>query len=623
MNYSELGLKVGLEIHQQLNTKKLFCNCPSKLVESDEIKAIRELHAVRSEIGEIDIAALEEEKKGRKFKYISPSEATCLVELDEEPPHEVNKEALDVALTVALMLNAKIIDEIHFMRKIVIDGSNPSGFQRTALIAVEGKVKGIRIKTICLEEEAARKVSDEGQYVTYNLDRMGIPLIEIATYPDISDPNQAREVAEEIGLILRSTKKVKRGIGTIRQDLNISIKDGARIEIKGVQELDLIPLIIEKEVERQLHLINLKKELNKRLKKEDLKFEPKDVSDAFKNTKSKFIKRALSSGLKVYALKLPKMAGLLSLGGDYRLGRELSSYVKVKVGLKGILHSDELPNYGISIEEVENVKRFLGASSDDAFVLVIADETKAIDALRVVHERVLLAFDGVPEEVRRALPDGNTEYMRPLPGAARMYPETDVPPIRVSESYIESLKAKLPEKFEDKIKRFVKEYSISEDFAKTIVRRGFDDLFEASVKMGVAPTIVAKTLLSTLEEVKKEVGSIESITNEVILETFKGLSNGLFSKEAIPEILKYVAKEGYRPIEKICEELGLKLLSEDELRKIIRESVEELRDVIKERGLKAMSIVMGKVMSTVRGKADGKLVSKLVQEEIKRTIGEE
>jgi len=623
MNYSELGLKVGLEIHQQLDTKKLFCNCPSKLVESNEVKAVRELHAVRSEVGEIDIAALEEEKKGKKFKYIAPSEASCLVELDEEPPHEVNEEALEVALTVALMLNAKIIDEIHFMRKIVIDGSNPSGFQRTALIAVEGRVKNVRIKTICLEEEAARKVSDEGQYVTYNLDRMGIPLIEIATYPDINDPEQAREVAEEIGLILRSTKKVKRGLGTIRQDLNISIKEGARIEIKGVQELDLIPIIIKKEVERQLHLINLKKELNKRLKKEEIKFEPRNVSEAFKDTKSKFIKRALSSGLKVYALKLPKMAGLLSLGGDYRLGRELSSYVKVKVGLKGILHSDELPNYGISEEEVKNVKKLLEASENDAFVLVIAEETKAIDALKVVYERVLLAFDGVPEEVRRALPDGNTEYMRPLPGAARMYPETDVPPIRVSESYIESLKAKLPEKFEDKVRRFVKEYSINEDYAKIIVRRGFDDLFETSVKMGIAPTIVAKTLLSTLEEVKKDVGSIENITSEVIIETFRGLSKGLFSKEAIPEILKYVAQKGYRPIEEICEELGLKLLSEEELREIIKENIEALRDVIKERGLKAMSIVMGKVMSVVRGKADGKLVSKLVQEEIKRIIGED
>jgi len=623
MNYSELGLKVGLEIHQQLDTKKLFCNCPSKLVESNEVKAVRELHAVRSEVGEIDIAALEEEKKGKKFKYIAPSEASCLVELDEEPPHEVNEEALEVALTVALMLNAKIIDEIHFMRKIVIDGSNPSGFQRTALIAVEGRVKNVRIKTICLEEEAARKVSDEGQYVTYNLDRMGIPLIEIATYPDINDPEQAREVAEEIGLILRSTKKVKRGLGTIRQDLNISIKEGARIEIKGVQELDLIPIIIKKEVERQLHLINLKKELNKRLKKEEIKFEPRNVSEAFKDTKSKFIKRALSSGLKVYALKLPKMAGLLSLGRDYRLGRELSSYVKVKVGLKGILHSDELPNYGISEEEVKNVKKLLEASENDAFVLVIAEETKAIDALKVVYERVLLAFDGVPEEVRRALPDGNTEYMRPLPGAARMYPETDVPPIRVSESYIESLKAKLPEKFEDKVRRFVKEYSINEDYAKIIVRRGFDDLFETSVKMGIAPTIVAKTLLSTLEEVKKDVGSIENITSEVIIETFRGLSKGLFSKEAIPEILKYVAQKGYRPIEEICEELGLKLLSEEELREIIKENIEALRDVIKERGLKAMSIVMGKVMSVVRGKADGKLVSKLVQEEIKRVIGED
>ncbi|HHC19131.1 MAG TPA: Glu-tRNA(Gln) amidotransferase GatDE subunit E, partial [Euryarchaeota archaeon] len=203
MNYRELGLKVGLEIHQQLDTKKLFCNCPSILVESDKKVAIRELHAVKSEVGEVDIAALEEEAKGRRYVYLAPKESSCLVELDEEPPHELNREALEIALTIALMLNAKIIDEVRFMRKIVIDGSNPTGFQRTALIAVDGEIHGIKIKTICLEEEAARKIKEENNKVIYNLDRMGIPLIEIATEPTIDDPEKAREVAEAIGLILR------------------------------------------------------------------------------------------------------------------------------------------------------------------------------------------------------------------------------------------------------------------------------------------------------------------------------------------------------------------------------------------------------------------------------------
>ncbi len=622
MNYRELGLKVGLEIHQQLDTKKLFCNCPSILVESDKKVAIRELHAVKSEVGEVDIAALEEEAKGRRYVYLAPKESSCLVELDEEPPHELNREALEIALTIALMLNAKIIDEVRFMRKIVIDGSNPTGFQRTALIAVDGEIHGIKIKTICLEEEAARKIREENNKVIYNLDRMGIPIIEIATEPTIDDPEKAREVAEAIGLILRSTKRVKRGIGTIRQDLNVSIRGGARVEIKGVQELDLIPTIIKKEVERQLHMLRLIEELKNRVKKEELKFEPKDLTYLFKNTRSKLIKRALDSGMRVYGLKLKGMRGLLSLGGDYRLGKDLAVYVKVKTGLRGIIHSDELPGYGITEEEIKDIMRVLNSGENDAFVLVIANEESALKALNAVYERVLMLFDGVPAEVRRALPDGNTEYMRPLPGAARMYPETDVPPIRITDDLLNKLRENIPEKFEEKVKRFVSQYGIHEDQAKTIIRRNLDDIFEKAVALGIKPSIVVKTLLGTIEEVRKDIGDIKNLTEDVLMEVFEGLSRNKFSKEAIPEILKYIAGRGYRPIDEICEELGLKLMSEDEVRAIIREIVNDLKEIILKRKMGAMGIVMGKVMDIVRGKADGKLVSKLVKEEIKKVLGE-
>ncbi len=477
IDYEKIGLKVGLEIHQQLDTRKLFCNCPSKLVEDDEVKFFRELRAAKSETGEVDIAALEEEEKGRIYKYIAPKECTCLVESDEEPPHEVNPEALEIAIEIALLLKAELVDEIYFMRKIVIDGSNTSGYQRTALIALNGEVKGIGIKTICLEEEAARKIREEDGAVVYNLDRLGIPLVEIATEPEIHDPEKAREVAEEIGMILRSTKRVKRGLGTIRQDLNISIEGGARIEIKGVQELDLIPEIVRKEAERQLFLIQLKEELNSRIRPEDLKFEIHDVTEAFRECKSKFVRKAIERGGRVLGIKLKKLKGLIGKGGDYRLGRELASRVKVKTGLKGILHSDELPGYGISEEEVKKVRKILGADEEDAFVLVIADEERGRKALEVVFERVLEAFKGVPEEVRRALPDGNTEYMRPLPGSARMYPETDIPPIRIDEKLVEKIKESLPETFEEKVKRYVKEYGIKEDEAWTILRKGYDEIF--------------------------------------------------------------------------------------------------------------------------------------------------
>ncbi|MGC9121752.1 MAG: Glu-tRNA(Gln) amidotransferase subunit GatE, partial [Thermogladius sp.] len=270
LDYEKLGLRVGLEIHVQLDTReKLFCGCPTKLVEEDSVDVFyRELRPSRSELGEVDPAAVLEWKKGRRFKYNSPRSASCLVEADEEPPHQMNREALEVALAVALSLNMRIVDEVHVMRKIVIDGSNVSGFQRTSLIAMNGWLEDeegrVRIQTLCLEEDAARKVGETEYEVEYKLDRLGIPLVEIATAPDIHSPEQARRVAFKIGQLVRLTGRAKRGLGSIRQDVNISITGGGKVEIKGIQHLYMIPRVIEYEVLRQLRLLEIREELRRR-----------------------------------------------------------------------------------------------------------------------------------------------------------------------------------------------------------------------------------------------------------------------------------------------------------------------------------------------------------------------
>lgn len=275
MNYQKLGFKCGLEIHQQLETRKLFCNCPSIVHdENPDIKVTRKLRAVAGETGAIDKAAEYEKQKNKIYIYEACSSSSCLVELDEEPPHKINKEALEVTLEIAMLLNAKIVDNVQVMRKTVVDGSNVSGFQRTALIAVDGYIdtsKGkVTIALICLEEEAAKKIKEDDKSVTYRLDRLGVPLVEIATDPDIKDAEHAKEVASILGMILRSTNKVKRGIGTIRQDINVTIKGHPRVELKGFQDLKSIPKTIEKEVKRQAE--NLKKK--KKLKEEVRKVEP-------------------------------------------------------------------------------------------------------------------------------------------------------------------------------------------------------------------------------------------------------------------------------------------------------------------------------------------------------------
>ncbi|NJE12403.1 Glu-tRNA(Gln) amidotransferase subunit GatE [Thermococcus sp. LS2] len=620
LNYKELGLKVGLEIHRQLDTKKLFSPVPSELHEEVDFTFQRRLRPTMSELGEIDQAALEEFKKGRTYVYEGNYKFSDLVYMDEEPPHMPDEEALRVALQIAYLLNATPVDEIHFMRKIVIDGSNVSGFQRTAIIAMNGKVDtpwgSVGIPTICLEEDAARIIEREDSKVIYRIDRLGIPLVEISTTPDIHHPEQAKVVAKYIGDALRATRKVKRGLGTIRQDLNVSIKGGARIEIKGVQELDMIPIIIEREVLRQLNLLKIRDELKKRgANEEELKEEFYDVTDIFENTQSKIIAKTIKKGGKVLALKLPKFRGLIGyeIQPGRRLGTEMADRAKKYV--KGIFHIDELPNYGITQEEVNAVIERLGLGEQDAFVLVAAEEEIAKKALREVLQRAREALHGVPEETRRALPDGNTQYMRPLPGKARMYPETDIPPILITKEMKEEILANLPELPQAKVERYVKEFKIDKSLAKTLVDDERDELFEELIEMGVKPSLAASILVVVLKGLKKEV-PIENITDEHIKEAFKLYLDNKIAKEAFEEIFKELALHPEKTALQVAEEKGLTLLSLEEVEKIIDEILQQNIDVIKAKGMGAMGMIMGRAMAKLRGKADGKLVSQLVRKKI-------
>ena len=612
MDYEKLGFKAGLEIHQQLATHKLFCRCPSELEENLSYAFSRRLRPVQSERGDVDRAAIEEAKRKRKFLYHAGN-SCCLVEADEEPPHSANEEAIDIVIMIALLLKADIVDEIHFMRKIVIDGSNTTGFQRTALIALNGVVDGIGIETICLEEDAARKIKEEGNRVYYALDRLGIPLIEIATKPDIKNPKQAMEIAYKIGMILRGTKKVKRGIGTIRQDLNVSIKEGARVEIKGVQELNDISKILENEVKRQIELIEVMKEL-KRRNADDFMVEIKNVDFIFEKTKSNFLKK----NKPILACCLPKFGGLLKgiKYPNFRLGKEIAMYAKKRKG--GIIHSDELPNYGISNEEIRNLKKFLKCNNEDAFILSAGKN--ANDAIYEAVKRVKMALKGVPEEVRKAMPDGYTEYMRPLPGAARMYPETDVPPIRVSKEKIEKIKKMLPEMPDKKIERMAKQYKISREEAKQLVFTARDEIFEElATRHKGYEKIITRILLNIIGEMEKEGYNVESIIPRID-EVINGIENKKYAKEAIDAILRYLAKNPQASIEKAVKECKIVALDEYKIREIIKKVIEEKIDFIKERKERAISPLMGLLMKDLRGKADGALINKILIEEIKKVI---
>ncbi|OGD47003.1 glutamyl-tRNA(Gln) amidotransferase subunit E, partial [Candidatus Bathyarchaeota archaeon RBG_13_46_16b] len=333
--------------------------------------------------------------------------------------------------------------------------------------------KVIPIQHLSLEEDAARKTGDEeGNIIRYHIDRLGIPLIEVTTAPVIYSPNEAGEVALAIGSILRATGKVKRGLGTIRQDINVSITNGALIEIKGVQELELVPLAVEFEVQRQLNLLKIGEELRGNgIKEDEIRAEFNEVTDVFKLTKSKVIRRALDNKQQVLAVRLPKFRGFLKreLLPGFRLGTEMADRARFWGRVGGIFHTDEMPAYGVTPEEVHDLRAFVKAEEDDAVVFVADALENAQDALKAVVERAKEAIKGVPEETRAANPDGTTRYMRPKPGAARMYPETDIPQIQITQDHIQTIRSELPELPEQKMSRLVSGYGLNQKLAKQIL----------------------------------------------------------------------------------------------------------------------------------------------------------
>ncbi|MEM1508053.1 MAG: Glu-tRNA(Gln) amidotransferase subunit GatE [Candidatus Bathyarchaeia archaeon] len=630
INYKELGLKVGLECHQQLATReKLFCKCPPQLFKGEpEMLFMRRLRPTQSELGQIDPAAYFEFQKGVKILYEADGKTSCLVEMDEEPPHELNREALEIALIIALMMNAKPVDEIYVMRKIVIDGSNTTGFQRTCVVALNGSIevdgKTIPIQHVSLEEDAARKMGEEGLLVRYRIDRLGIPLVEVTTGPLINTPEEAEKVALAIGRILRATRRVKRGIGTIRQDLNISIRDGALVEVKGVQELELISKVVEYEVQRQLNLLKIRDELKKRgVKDEDLREEFFDVTDVFKGTKCRVLQRAIGQGARVFAVKLPRFSGLLGfeLIPGLRFGGELSDRAKFWGRVGGILHTDELRSYGVSDEEISELRRRVNASEEDAIVLVADKIENAMDALKAVVERAREALKGVPEETRAANPDGTTRYMRPRPGAARMYPETDVPPVKITKDYLEKLKKALPEPPEETVRRLMGEYGINEKLARQLSDSEYTDLFEAIVKeTGVTPTVVAATLTETFKALRREGVNLDAISDEQIIEIFRLVSLEKTSKESIPEIVRWLAKHEDAAPSDAIRELGLTMISEDDLKRLIEEYLEKNRSLVMERGIGALGTLMGIIMRDLRGRVKPETVNKVLREKISEEL---
>ena len=657
LNPEQLGFMCGLEVHQQLATGKLHSRESGELYDitidtlpDDWPTFERRLRASRGEGGAVDVAARFESKRNRTFVYAQSPNAG-LIELDEQPPLALDEDALDITLTVSALLNAKPVSLIQTMRKTVVDGSNTSGFQRTSLIATGGVLTTsegpVGIDVVCLEEDSARKLDTvdlaHGQQVIYNLDRLGLPLIEIATSPDVRSPDHAKTTAIALGRVLRRTRRVRRGLGSIRQDLNVSIAAGDRVEIKGCQDLNWIPTIIRLEMARQLHFYRLANDLRSDLglpalpphRDQDdpeteenvaaavakhLPLDLHDVSPLFASTQSGMVAEGLGNGSVMMALPLKGLLGFLGTkvmdddGAQVpRLGRELAGAAKL-AGVKGIFHADELPAYGITADEVRAVRTDLNLADNDAFVLCCAPSWQARLALEAVLGRARLAWHRIPQEVRNVVvkkgapEDGTTSPMRPLPGRSRMYPETDVPPLVVKAEEWANVMETLPMSDEDRASRLAA-HEMSTDQAEQLLARELDDVFCEHV--GSLPAKAwAALLLNHDSEHPQTLANILCLREE-----------GALARDHVDDVVeahskRLVSLDGLRSY---CSKHDLAPADLGGLEDVIQGIVAERLDFVKERGMGAMGPLMGVVMQAAGG-ADGKEVSALLRAAIQAVL---
>ena len=658
-----LGFMCGLEIHQQLDTAKLHSRMPSMLYEykSEDIpvdwpRSTRRLRASRGEGGETDVAARFEQRRNRTFEYVQPPNAG-LIELDESPPRNHEPEAVDVVLTMAALMDAKPIPNLQAMRKTVVDGSNTSGFQRTTIVATDGKIETnsaeVGIDIISLEEDSARKLdtkqSELGETVVYNLDRLGVPLVEVATAPDVRSPEHAKETAIALGRLLRDTRRVRRGLGSIRQDLNVSIACGDRVEIKGCQDLDWIPRIIRLEMARQLHFYRLANELRSEAElpplPPDRKMDSKpvenrvqlatssripldihEVSEIFSGCESEMLSSSLESGSSVLGIRLPGFSGRLGKkdaienGAQLpRLGRELASAAKL-AGVKGIFHSDELPAYGIGPNEVDAARAALNLSDEDAFVLCVAPSWQGELALESVVNRARMAFHRIPQEVRNVVirkgkpEDGTTTALRPLPGGARMYPETDIPVLEIPPDRWSSICENLPLTAQERKER-LDVLDLSPNQVEALLNGEIDDILFQGIEgpLELSPKAWASALLESGTDRPHALAASVHLRER-----------GLWTREGAETLL---AESSEGPVEELVswmssesESRGFLPADTSSIEEAVDAVISERSDFIEERGMGAVGPLMGMVMQKLGGSADGKAVSKILRDRINEKI---
>lgn len=635
LDYEALGFRSGLEVHYQILTeRKLFCRCPAGHYSREfDAEILRHMRPTLSELGEYDGTALMEFKTRKEVVYQIRNDAVCTYEMDDTPPFPPDPRAIDIALEVALLLRCSVVGEIHITRKQYLDGSIPTGFQRTAIVGVEGTIplpgsREIPVVQVSVEEDSCREVKDEGHRITFRTDRLGMPLVEVVTYPEMRTPREVGEVGRRIGQLLRSTGKVRRGIGTVRQDVNVSIQGAPRIEIKGVPRISAFERLTHNEALRQKGLLEIREELKRRglaggeVAAPSAPMPPDTLEPPL-------FRRAKAEGGAVWAVRVPGFAGVMGWPLQESLRGEKVPFLREVAGrVRVIACLDEPPVLfcrdatdprhpdRLSERVWEAAAQAAGAAPEDALFILWGPERDLKTAVQEIAIRCREAVEGVPQETRQALKDGTTDFERILPGPDRMYPDTDLPLIPVEEEHLARIKAPLLEPPWEREARY-RAWSLPRDMVEALAFSSQGGLLERIVRETDAPPLLVATVLTHAANAQAKRGvDLSILGQEQWVALFRAFQEGRFAREAIPALLEALATSPGLTVEGALERAGLSALSDEELKAIVDVVIathgsDPMHNPTEENRLKRL---MGLVMKQVRGRRNGEEVSALLQE---------
>jgi len=632
LEYAAVGLISGLEVHQQLLTRhKLFCRCPAgRYTESHDGEVLRHMRPTLSELGEYDGTALMEFKTKKEIVYLLNRLNVCTYEMDDTPPFLVNQEAIDTAIELCLMMDMDIIDEIHIARKQYLDGSIPTGFQRTAIIGVNGSLpfhgRRLTVTHVSVEEDSCREVRDKGHQIVWRTDRLGMPLTETVTGAELTTPQEVRDAILLCGLTARSTGRVRTGIGASRQDINVSVRGGDRVEIKGVPRAGYAVKLVHNEGVRQHNLLRLRGELHRRglAGRDAIRVRPFDVSDVCAGIDLGFMRRALAAGGKIFAVKVDGVAGLAQhrTQPDTTFLDELSGRIRVIACLDEapiVLSGAALPEFPDRYRVLERLRKRLELAAGDDFFVVCGPEEDCRTAAEEIRLRFADATQGVPRETRQALSGGFTTFERILPGPDRMYPDTDSPPTRVTAERVAALRARLKPAPWERLERYLAA-RVPEETCNFLIRRGGAEILDAVVEKTGADLLLAAVEIGQRGKAMRRAGiPVERLGTADWVQVFDLFTDGRIPREGIARVAAAMARDGV-DAEAAARAAGIALEPRErwlpDVERLLEASLPAGDPAADEAAGRRLRLATGKAVRDLRGRAPAKEVAEALRSRI-------